>query len=84
LGNRISDIHRPLKENITLNDICYLEETRKVNNDWTISYKGRLYQLKKQSQYHPSVKSTVYVRMDIDGNVSVFYRNIAIEYTTLK
>jgi hypothetical protein len=60
-----------------------MEETRKVNNDWTISYKGRLYQLKKQSIYHPPTKSTVYVRKDIEGNVYIFYRNFPIEYTIL-
>jgi transposase len=87
-GNRIVDIHRPIDtimgKNITLNDICYIEEIRKVNNDWTISYKGILYQLKKQSIYHPPCKSTVYVRKDINGNVSIFYRNRAIEYIVLK
>jgi hypothetical protein len=84
LGNRIADIHKKLDDKITLNDICYIEETRKVNNDWTISHKGTLYQLKKQSIYHPPCKSIVYVRKDIGGNVSIFYRNSPIEYTILK
>jgi transposase len=84
LGNRIIDMHRSLEEDMTLNDICYIEETRKVNNDWTISYKGKYYQLKKQSQYSPPCKSTVYVRKDIEGNVSIFYRNMPIEYDVLK
>jgi hypothetical protein len=52
-----------------------MEEQRKINNDWTISFKGRLYQLKKQSQYHPPTKSTVYVRKDIEG---VNYYNILL------
>jgi hypothetical protein len=84
LGNRILDIHRPINKNINLNDICYIEETRKVKNDWTISYKGIFYQLKRQSIYHPPCKSTVYVRKDIEGNVSIFYRNVRIEYTIVK
>jgi hypothetical protein len=73
-----------LNDNITLNDICYMEEARKVNNDWTVYYKGECYQLKKQSRYHPPAKSIVYVRRDIEGNVSIFYRNILIEYTVVK
>jgi transposase len=80
----VIDVHRKLDNNITLNDICYIEEQRKVNNDWTISYKGRLYQLKKQSIYHPPCKSTVYVRKDMDGNVSIFYRKFPMEYTVLR
>jgi hypothetical protein len=83
-GSEITDIHRPLKDGVTLNDICYMEETRKVNNDWTVYYKGECYQLKKQSIYHPPTKSTVYVRKDMEGNVSIFYRNIRIEYTAIK
>ncbi|MDR2760367.1 MAG: ISNCY family transposase [Rickettsiales bacterium] len=83
-GLEIIDVHRRLNDNITLNDICYMEEARKVNNDWTAYYKGEGYQLKKQSQCHPPTKSIVYVRRDIDGNVSIFYRNIRIEYTVVK
>jgi transposase len=83
-GLEIVDVHRKLNNNITLNDICYMEETRKVNNDWTVYYKGECYQLKKQSQYYPPTKSTVYVRKDVEGNVSIFYRNIQIEYTILR
>jgi hypothetical protein len=82
-GNKILDIHKPLNDNITLNDICYMEETRKVNNDWTISYKGKIYQLKKQSIYHPPCKSTVYIRRDMEGNISICYRNFSITYDVL-
>ncbi|MDR1498837.1 MAG: hypothetical protein LBS34_00930, partial [Rickettsiales bacterium] len=64
--------------------ICYVEETRKVNNDWTISYKGKIYQLKKQSIYHPPTKSTVSVRKDIEGNVSIFYRNFPMKFEVLE
>jgi hypothetical protein len=83
-GWEVVDIHRPLKDNTALNDICYMEETRRVNNDWTAYYKGECYQLKEQSIYHPPCKSTVYVRKDIEGNVSIFYRNVRIEYTIVK
>jgi hypothetical protein len=91
--NRILNVHRQLNEfnfegkigvDITLNDICYIEEIRKLRNDWTVSYKGKWYQLKKQSQYYPPTKATVYVRKDTGNNISIFHRNMAIEYTVLK
>jgi hypothetical protein len=82
-GNRIIDVHRKLDDDITLNDICYIEEQRKVNNDWTISYKGILYQLKKQSQYHPPQKSIVYVRKTYNDEIYIFYRGMTIEYIVL-
>jgi hypothetical protein len=84
LGNRILDVHKPLDNNLTLDDICYIKETRKVNNDWTISYEGRLYQLKKQSLYRPPCKSTVHIRKNIEGNLSIFYGSFPIEYAILK
>jgi hypothetical protein len=84
LGNRITDIHRPLGKDMPLNNIFYIEEERKVNNDWTISYKGILYQIKKQYRYHPHCKGIAQVRKDIEGNISVFYKKFSIEYTILK
>jgi hypothetical protein len=82
--NNIIDIHRKLDNSITLNDICYIEEMRKLRNDWTISFKGKWYQLKKESQYYPPTKSTVYVKMFIDGTIGIFYRNHPIKYNEIK
>jgi hypothetical protein len=72
----IVDIHRRFSKDKTLNDICYVEKTRKLRNDWTVSFKGKWYQLKKQSQYYPLTKSTVYIRMYLDGTIGIFYSNL--------
>jgi hypothetical protein len=77
-------INKETGKKVTLDDICYMEEIRKVNNDWTISYKGKLYQLKRQSNYNPPCKSSVYVRKTMDDKVFIFYRGITIEYTILE
>jgi transposase len=78
--DNIVDIHKKLDSNIALNDICYVEEVRKLRNDWTISFKGKWYQLKRESQYNVPTKSTVYVRLYIDGAIGIFYRNHPIKY----
>jgi hypothetical protein len=52
-NNNIVDIHRKLSNNITLNDICYVEEVRKLRNEKNLSI-------------IPPTKSIVYVRMYID------------------
>jgi hypothetical protein len=83
-GIGIGNSHRKLNNNITLNDVCYVEEERKLRNDWTISYKGILYQLKKQSLYYPPTKSTVHVRMYMDETIDTFYRNNPIKYEEIK
>jgi transposase len=83
-NNNIIDIHRKIDSNIILNDICYVEEVRKLRNDWIISFKGKWYQLRKESQYYPPTKSTVYVRMYIDKTIAIFYRNHPIKYNEIK
>ncbi|HSQ97451.1 MAG TPA: hypothetical protein VLL98_01900 [Rickettsiales bacterium] len=79
----IIDIYTKISKSIKLDDICYTEETRKLNNDWTISYKNEWYQLKKQSKYNPPCKSTVFVRKTINGIIKIFYRNNEIEYNKI-
>lgn len=81
--NDIIDIHTKISKSIKLDDICYTEEIRKLNNDWTISYKNEWYQLKKQSKYNPPCKSTVFVRKTINGVIKIFYRNNEIEYNKI-
>ena len=70
----------PKQENI--DDYCYIENTRKVSNDWVVSYLGSKYQLKPQSIYCPT-KSTVFVREYLYGKISIFYRDKIIPYVTL-
>jgi hypothetical protein len=82
--NNAVDAHRKLDDNMTLNDICYVEEIRKLRNDWTVSFKGKWYQLKKESQFHPPTKSIVYVRLRIDGTVGIFYKDHPIKYEEIK
>jgi hypothetical protein len=40
--------------------------------------------IKKQSQYYPPTKSTVYVRMYIDGTIGIFYRDYPMKYEEIK
>jgi transposase len=72
------DIHRKLPQNTTMDSICYLEEPRKVNNDWTIKFKGKTFQITRK-HYCPA-KSTVIVRYSINGNISLIYRNENLDY----
>lgn len=40
-----ADLHRPVPPGVVLNSILGVKERRVVKNDFTVSYKGRLYQL---------------------------------------
>jgi hypothetical protein len=43
-----------------------------------------LERLKKESQYYPPTKSTVYMRMYIDNSITIFYRNHPIKYEEIQ
>lgn len=72
-----------LDKGACLKDYCYIESPRKVSNDWVVSYGGRKYQLKRQTEHHCPTKSTVYVREYLDGTISIFYRNQNVKYVSI-
>jgi len=71
-----------LDKRAKLMDYCYIEDKRKVSNDWVISYGGKKYQLKRYNEYYCPSKSTVFVREYLDGAISIFYRNNVIPFVT--
>ncbi|GHU29982.1 hypothetical protein FACS1894152_8290 [Bacilli bacterium] len=83
----IADVHRELPINketgktVTLDDICYIEDDRKISTNWIISLDGKKYQLKKQS--NARTRDTVFVRKTMDGSVSIFYRGLPIRYEVI-
>jgi len=73
----IGDNHRSLPEWIKdIDDICFIVVERHLNNDWTFSYKSKVYQVPRQSIYPPA-KSKVQVKITISGKMTVYYRNLA-------
>ena len=74
-------IHRKPPPNTTLDSICYLEEPRKVNNDWTVKFRGQTLQITRK--YYCPAKSTVMVRLSISGKIELFYKDEILEYKIL-
>jgi len=72
------DVHRKLPPNTTLDDICHMEVPRKVNNDWTVKFEGKTFQIKRKN-YCPA-KSTVIVRQCISGEVKLLFRNSKLDF----
>jgi transposase len=73
------DYHTPLSEGIRLEDVFCFEDTRTINNDWTIRYESRLFQLKAQSNLPPA-KNKVTVRKRLDGSMQILYRDRPLDY----
>lgn len=68
--------HRPLPPQIkSIDDVCYILVRRKLNNDWTFSYNGKIYQFPRQSHYPPAQKY-LDLKITISGAISAFYRSL--------
>jgi len=74
--------HRPLND-IDLNQILCWEYERQVNNDWTISFQNKCYQIEKRygDIVHP--KADVFVRRHLDNSISVWYKEKKLSVTLL-
>jgi molybdenum-dependent DNA-binding transcriptional regulator ModE len=68
------DYHRPLPEGFDLRDIFCFEEDRVVQNDWTIRYQNRYYQILKNNSPMPRPKNKVVVRTHLDGRIELLHR----------
>jgi len=69
------DCHRPLpKWAKTINDVCWLKSQRTIDNDWTVKYKNKGFQIQRWGSYPPA-KSKVDVIETISGTVSITYRD---------
>jgi transposase len=77
------DYHRPLPEGLDLRDIFCFEEDRVVQNDWTIRYKNRHYQILKNNSPMPRPKNKVVVRTHLDGRIELLYRDQPLAYRCL-
>jgi len=69
------DCHRPLpKWAKTIDDVCRIKSQRTIDNDWTVKYKNKGFQIQRWGSYPPA-KSKVDVTETISGTVSITYRD---------
>ncbi len=71
----VSNSHRPLPDYVkTIDDVCYIIVQRKLNNDWTFSYNGKIYQIPRQSIYPPA-RNKISLKITISGKMFVSYKD---------
>ena len=72
--SREGNSHIPLPKDVKdIDDVCYIEVIRRLNNDWTFGYGGKIYQIPRQSVYPPA-KSKIKLRITISGRIIASYR----------
>lgn len=70
----VSNSHRPLPDYVkTIDDVCYIIVERKLNNDWTFSYNGKIYQIPRQSIYPPA-HNKISLKITLSGRIYANYR----------
>jgi hypothetical protein len=77
------DFHTSLPEGIRLDDVFCIEDTRAVQNDWTVSHEGRIYQIKRQSDL-PPLKSKITVRKKLDGTIHILYHGRSLDFEEIQ
>lgn len=68
------DAHRPLAKGENLAAILCRETSRTVNNDFTLRYKNRWYQISRENRTLPRPGSRVNVRTLLDGSVELWLK----------
>ena len=74
------DLHRPVPEDLDLRAIFCFEEERVVDNDWTIRWRNRIFQIKKENRVLPPARRKVTVQEWLDGSVHIVYKGEEIAF----
>ena len=77
------DLHQPVDKGLDLGGVFALEETRVVQNDWTVRYRNRWLQIGGSRRERPAVRSKVVVQQRLDGSLLLLYRGKTLGYEEL-
>lgn len=74
------DVHRPVPPELELADVFCYEEHRVVQNDWTIRFENRYFQILADNRPLPRPKDKVLVRRRLDGSLHLIYKDKQLTY----
>jgi transposase len=77
------DVHRPVPQDMVLEDVLCFEERRTVNKDWTVRHQNRFYQILEQNRPLPKPRENVLVRTRLDRAVYLIYRGRPLQYRSI-
>ena len=74
------DFHRPVSKGLDLKNVFCLEQTRTLQNDWTISYKNRSFQVLKTNRPVPRPRQKIVVREHLDRSITLWGNDKQLKY----
>jgi transposase len=77
------DVHRSVPQDLDLADVFVFEDTRTIQNDWTVRHDNVWYQITGPKRRLPPAKQKVTVVRRLDGILKILYRGQPVEYERL-
>lgn len=74
------DYHRPVPKGLRLEDVFVFEESRTVQNDWTVTWDSRWFQITGPKAQMPRRRERIVVRRRLDGSRALLHRGRALEF----
>jgi transposase len=72
--------HRPVPKGLSLEDVFVFEEQRTVQNDWTIAWDNRWFQITGPKAQMPRRRERIVVRRRLDGSRALLHRGRDLEF----
>lgn len=78
-----ADLHRRLPHGVALEQVLAFEEERVVQNDWTVRWRNRWFQLTAANQRLALAGQRVVVREQLDGTIGLVYNGRELKWHEL-
>jgi transposase len=78
------NLHRPLKRGLDLGRILSIQETRTLQNDWTVRWQNRVLQLPRESAASIQPRDSVTLCEQLDGTLRVFVGERELSWTAAR
>jgi transposase len=74
------DYHRPVPKGLHLEDVFVFEDKRTVQNDWTVAWDSRWFQITSPKAQMPRRREKIVVRRRLDGSRVLLHHRRALEF----
>jgi hypothetical protein len=78
-----TDVHRRVPRGVKLHQVLAFQESRVVQNDWTLSWRHRRFQLTEANQELALVRRRVLVCEQLDGTICLLYRGRELAWSEI-
>ena len=78
-----ADVHRRVSAGLKLDEVLCFQETRRVSNDWCVSWRNRTFQLDARHERMALAGREVAVREKLDGTIQLLHQGHVLRWREL-